>query len=48
MLLRSVYHLLNIGANLYEEGLQVYGWRLNGGPENFDSFYNLAMECLGL
>lgn len=35
-------------SDLYGEGLQVYGWHLNGEPEDFDSFYNSAMECLGL
>lgn len=35
-------------SDLYGEGLQVYGWHLNGDPEDFDSFYNSAMECLGL
>ena len=35
-------------TNLYGEGLQVYGWHLNGDPEEFDNFYNSAMECLGL
>lgn len=34
-------------TNLYGEGLQVYGWHLNGDPEEFDNFYNSAMECLG-
>lgn len=35
-------------SDLYGEGLQVYGWHLNGDPEDFDSFYDSAMECLGL
>lgn len=35
-------------SDLYGEGLQVYGWHLNGDPKDFDSFYNSAMECLGL
>lgn len=35
-------------SDLYGEGLQVYGWHLNGGPEDFDSFYDSAMERLGL
>ena len=34
-------------SNLYGEGLQIYGWHLNGDPEDFDNFYNSAMECLG-
>lgn len=34
-------------SDLYGTGLQVYGWHLNGDPEDFDSFYNSAMECLG-
>lgn len=35
-------------SDLYGEGLQVYGWHLNGDPEDFDSFYDYAMEYLGL
>lgn len=35
-------------SELYGKGLQVYGWHLNGEPEDFDSFYDSSMECLGL
>ena len=35
-------------SDLYGEGLQIYGWHLNGNPEDFDNFYNSAMKCLGL
>lgn len=35
-------------SDLYGEGLQVYGWHLNGDPEDFDDFYDSAMERLGL
>lgn len=34
-------------SDLYGQGLQVYGWHLNGKPEDFDNFYDSAMECLG-
>lgn len=35
-------------SDLYGEGFQIYGWHLNGNPEDFDNFYNSAMKCLGL
>lgn len=35
-------------SDLYGQGLQVYGWHLNGDPEDFDNIYASAMECLGL
>ena len=35
-------------SDLYGEGLQIYGWHLNGNPEDFDNFYNSAMKCLEL
>lgn len=34
-------------SDLYGKGLQVHGWHLNGDPEDFDSFYDSAMKCLG-
>lgn len=39
--------LIEYWTKLYGEGLQVYGWHLNGDPEDFDNFYDSAMECLG-
>lgn len=45
--IRKCASFIQYWSNLYGEGLQVYGWHLNGDPEDFDSFYNSAMECLG-
>lgn len=33
-------------SDLYGKGLQVRGWHLSGNSEDFDNFYNSAMECL--
>ena len=35
-------------GELYGNGLEVYGWHLNGDPEPFDNFYESACEYAGL
>ena len=45
--IKKCFSFINYWSDLYGEGLQVYGWHLNGDPEDFDNFYNSAMECLG-
>ena len=46
--IKKCFLFIKYWSDLYGEGLQVYGWHLNGDPEDFDNFYNSAMECLGL
>ena len=45
--LKKCLSFIKYWSDLYGEGLQVYGWNLNGAPEDFDNFDNLSMECLG-
>lgn len=46
-IIKKCLSFIKYWSDLYGEGLQVYGWHLNGDPEDFDNFYNSAMECLG-
>lgn len=45
--IKKCFSFIKYWSDLYGEGLQVYGWHLNGDPEDFDNFYDSAMECLG-
>ena len=35
-------------GDLYGQGLEVYGWHLNGEPKPFDDFYEDACKYAGM
>ena len=45
--IKKCFSFIKYWSDLYGTGLQVSGWHLNGDLEDFDNFYNSAMECLG-
>ena len=45
--IKKCFSFIKYWSDLYGVGLQVYGWHLNGDLEDFDNFYDSAMECLG-
>lgn len=43
--LKKYFAFTKYWSDLYGTGLQVSGWHLNGALEDFDNFYDSAMEC---